>query len=497
MLEPRVVPTALIAVGTDSGIAAAIRMYRDADLNGTHETLVQEFAPFPGYSGGVRVALGDFDNDGNDELVGATGAGTPARVLVWNVNADGTVGQVIDDFQPFGGFRGGAFVAAGDRNNDGVDELAVGTGKGRGLVRVYSDTNANGQLSDNLLEEFAPFPKASKGVRLAFGNTDDNFGDELIVATGPGTRAEVRVFTDADRDGTYSDDAVLESIRPFGGRFRGGLYVAAGPLPGAGDAGAEVIVGQDSGGGRVRTYSNRDGDAAAFDEPVLQDFRPYGRQYSGGVRLAAGDARRTGLADILSVPGKKTSPTLQIQGAGGSGGVTTFSQISTFSGRRGAFVAFGTLVETLTLTSTNGSPIAIPDATVQPGVRSIITVPGFARRVREVELVIHITHTFNADLDVSLVHHLPTHRRNLVLFQDDNGGGDGMRIRLDDDAPSIVASAGTPPAGQPLTGTYRPDSVPLSFFDGEDGSGDWVLEVKDDKLGDLGALVSWSLIVTF
>jgi subtilisin-like proprotein convertase family protein len=495
-LESRVVPAELIAVGTDSGVAAAIRLYRDADLNGSYETLVQEFAPFPGFKGGVRVTLGDFDNDGNDELVSATGAGAPARVVIWNVNADGTVGSVVDDFQPFPGFNGGVFVAAGDRNNDGIDELAVGTGKGRGLVRVYFDSNRNGQLLDNLAEEFAPFPKASKGVRLAFGNTDDVFGDELIVATGPGTRAEVRVFSDTDRDGTYSDDAVIESSRPFGNRFRGGLHVAAGPLAGAGDAGADVIVSQDTGGGRVRTYSDRDGDGAVFDEALLHELRPYGRRYSGGVRLAAGDARRTGFADLLTVPGKQKPPTLQIQGDNGSGGVTTFSQASTFSGRRGAFVAYGTLLETITLTSTNPSPLAIPDGS-QSAQRSTITVPAYARRVRDVELVLHVTHTFNADLQVSLRHHSPTLVTMLVLFHGVNGGGDGMQVLLDDDAATTIAAAATPPAGQALTGAYRPDFSALNVFDFDDASDDWILSVSDTRPGAQGALVSWSLILTF
>src|SRR4051794_39588437 len=80
-LEERTVPAGLLAVGTDAGVPAQVRIFTDTEQNGTYETLAPKganpevaFAPFtPGFSGGVRVALGDFDGDGNDELVTAAG----------------------------------------------------------------------------------------------------------------------------------------------------------------------------------------------------------------------------------------------------------------------------------------------------------------------------------------------------------------------------------------------------------------------------------------
>src|SRR4051812_15104131 len=75
-LEGRNMLAGFIAVGTDAGVPAEVRIFADRDDSDTYETSVSAatpeptvFSPFPGFAGGVRVALGDFDGDGNDELV--------------------------------------------------------------------------------------------------------------------------------------------------------------------------------------------------------------------------------------------------------------------------------------------------------------------------------------------------------------------------------------------------------------------------------------------
>src|SRR5262245_18077019 len=133
-IEDRVVPAGLLAVGTDAGVPNVVRIYTDNDDNDTYETLAPggglqaaDFSPYAGgFAGGVRVALGDFDGDGNVELVTAAGPGGGPHVTVFELHSDGTIGAIIDSFFAYGsGFTGGVFVAAGDIDGDGIDELVT------------------------------------------------------------------------------------------------------------------------------------------------------------------------------------------------------------------------------------------------------------------------------------------------------------------------------------------------------------------------------------
>src|SRR5262245_30379381 len=207
LLEDRRVPASLIAAGTDVGVPAAVRIFADTDANGTYETRAPaglsnpvEFTPYSSFTGGVRVAMGDFDGDGNDELVTAAGPGGGPHVIVWTLNPDGSVGGVIDSFFAYGStFLGGVFVATGDIDGDGIDELVTAPDAGGGPhVKIFSDTNRNGKLSDNLVDQFFPFGGFTGGVRVALGNTNNTGGDEVIVAAGPGGGPHVIVYTDAN-----------------------------------------------------------------------------------------------------------------------------------------------------------------------------------------------------------------------------------------------------------------------------------------------------------
>src|SRR5207249_4483657 len=100
-----------------------------------------------------------------------------------------------------------------------------------------------------------------------------------------------------------------------------------------------------------------------------------------------------------------------------------------------------------------GAAIAIPDNT-PAGITSTISLPAGLGNLVDANLSLSITQTFNADLDVSLTHGPTT----LFLFTDVNGGGDGMSVTLDDEAATAIESAAVPPAGTPLTGTFRPET---------------------------------------
>src|SRR5688572_30059512 len=85
-LEARALPAGFIAVGSDAGVPAEVRIFADRNDDDVYETQVGAatseptvFTPYRNFTGGVRVAMGDFDGDGNDELVTGAGPGGAAH----------------------------------------------------------------------------------------------------------------------------------------------------------------------------------------------------------------------------------------------------------------------------------------------------------------------------------------------------------------------------------------------------------------------------------
>ena len=505
-LETRAMLAGMIAVGTDSGSPTEVRVFLDNDNNGTYETRAPAgvlepvgFAPYPGFTGGARVDFGDFDGDGNDEMVTAAGTGGGPHVIIWDMNSDGTVGGVVDSFFAYApSFTGGLFVAAGELNNDGKDELAVSMNSGGAQVKIFSDTDGDGAVSDNLTDTLDPFGAFGGGARIAFGNTNNTGGDELIVAAGPGGGPHVRVFTDSDNDRAVSDHAEVESFFAYG-QFSGGVYVAAGAMENAGGGGAEIITGSGAGGiGTVNIYTDTNANGQVSDNATFEQFFPYS-SFTGGVRVAAGDSDNSGaFVEVLTGAGPGGGPHVKIYDDNADAGSFIsdnaldhdfFAFAGSYTG--GVFMAFGKVL-TGAAVSTNAT--FLPDSTTT--ISSIFVPAGFGI-IRDLNLSINISHTHDPDLDVSLTH--VRTGTTLVLFTDSPNGvsADGFIIRLDDEAATDIDAA-TATAGIAVSGTFNPEGTAvLSVFDNADASGEWRLTITDDAGGDTGSLFSWSLLFIF
>src|SRR5205085_2640431 len=115
-----------------------------------------------GFRGGVRVAAGDVNGDGVNDIIAGAGEGGSAHVKVF----DGKTGQLIRSFFAFPGFGGGVFVAAGDVNGDGMADVIVGAG-----------------------------PAFGGGVFVAAGDVNGDKLADIIVGPGRGGPHHVRVFS--------------------------------------------------------------------------------------------------------------------------------------------------------------------------------------------------------------------------------------------------------------------------------------------------------------
>ena len=235
-------------LGTGPGGGSGVRV-----LDGrTFQDLVPQYQAFEaGFTGGVYLAAADFDGDGRAEVIVTPDEGGGPRVQVLSV-AGGQL-QKRADFYGLSdpNFRGGARVAAGDLNRDGVPDLAVAAGFGGG-PRV-SLLDGRGVLSGgnaHLAGDFFAFDQALRnGTYLAIGDTDgDGYGD-LILGAGPGGGPRVLTLS-GQRLATGDANAALNS--PLGNTFagdpasRGGVRVAAKDFDGNGQS--EVIAGAGQGG---------------------------------------------------------------------------------------------------------------------------------------------------------------------------------------------------------------------------------------------------------
>lgn len=135
------------------------------------------------------------------------------------------------------------------------------------------------------------------------------------------------------------------------------------------------------------------------------------------------------------------------------------------------------------ITLSNDNPVEICDTCT---VTSTIDFGGHGQ-VLDVNALIDITHSYDADLVISLSHGATT-----VLLsnrQGGSGGADYTSTVFDDQAKDAI-SAGWVYA--PFTGTFKPEQA-LAAFNGADAFGLWTLTVTDSEAGDFGTINSFGI----
>lgn len=153
-----------------------------------------------------------------------------------------------------------------------------------------------------------------------------------------------------------------------------------------------------------------------------------------------------------------------------------------------------------TTTFTNSTPLAIP--TGPAVVSNTIVVSGAGPFLWDVDVMTNLTHTFSADLDITLMSPAGT----VVTMTTDNGAGNDNTFNgtlWDDDANPAGQVPYTTNNGLATdnayvnltTATPLAPEEPFAAFIGEDPNGTWTMTISDDLAGDGGSL-TWSLMVT-
>ena len=165
-------------------------------------------------------------------MIASTGAGVPTRVRVF----DAATQAILRDVAPFGdSFSGGAFVAGGDYNGDGQQDIVVGADAGGGpRVSVFDALTAT-----SLTSFFAFEPTFTGGVRVAAFDINGTGKSAIVTAAGIGGGSRVTVYSGPGI-------AVVDDFFAYDATQNGGVYVGAGSATRKTSAstGAPVVSGQ-------------------------------------------------------------------------------------------------------------------------------------------------------------------------------------------------------------------------------------------------------------
>ncbi len=273
-----------VIVARESGTSDVLSIDSDGAVFAT-------WSAYGSFLGGVNVALGDIDGDGDDDVVTGAGVGGGPQVRMFT-----TSGELLGQFFAFDErLRDGVEVATGDVNGDGIDEII---------------TSVNDEIVIYERDQTVAADFRSNGTHIAAGDVNGDGKDEVLVASASGLSPMVSVY-----DGNGN---LLSTFAPYAPSMTTGMFIAAGDVNG--DGTAEVVVGTDVGAGpQIQIWQINNG---AWQ--LSGQFFAFDSALRGGVRVALSDRDLDGKAEIIAAPGPGEGNTIKVFDAHG-GVVSSFA----------------------------------------------------------------------------------------------------------------------------------------------------------------------------
>ena len=291
----------------------ALSAFDGTNPNGTWSLFVfdDELADIGSIAGGWSLTISTCCGDGGGggggpthigSLVTGAGSGGGPHVRVFDGVTGSQLPGLIGSFFAYDpAFTGGVFVACGDVNGDGVDDVVTGAGSGGGPhVRMFDGVTGS-QLPGPIGSFFAYNPAFTGGVRVAICDVNGDGQADIVTGAGAGGGPHVRVF-DGATGGQLAGP--VGSFFAYDPAFTGGVFVACGEVNG--DGFADLITGAGAGGGpHVRVFSGVNGNE-------LLGFFAYDPAFTGGARVASCDVNGNDQADVVTGAGPGGGPHVRV-----------------------------------------------------------------------------------------------------------------------------------------------------------------------------------------
>ena len=224
------------AVSPDKRGGPRVEIY--SFVNGAASLRANFFAVDPDFRGGARIAIGDVNGDGfGDLMIGAGFGGGPRVQLLNGLKAiNGFPAQpvisdkLISDFYAFDSFlRDGSYLAIGDVNGDGLNELIFGPGDGGPLQVLVVNARQfllDGQLT-NPLARFTPSGMGGEGSGSRVAVARNGIGNQVnvVVGTGKGQAGVAKVYPGTSFTNGMTTEPAGGSVLTSVGVLEDGIFV--------------------------------------------------------------------------------------------------------------------------------------------------------------------------------------------------------------------------------------------------------------------------------
>ncbi len=256
-----------------------------------------------GFTGGIRVATGDVNGDGVEDIIVAAGPGGGPRVRIY----DGAKFTTIADFMAFESeFTGGLFVSAGDFNGDRKADIVVSPDTGGGpRVTIFDAVTLMPIANFFGIDD----PAFRGGARTTVGDINHDGTPDLIVAAGTGGGPRLAGY-DGKSILSGLPTKLFQDFFAFEPGLRDGVFVSSGDFNA--DGFADIVIGAGAGAGPRLLILDGNALATAGLLQINHDFFAGDPTSRAGVRIAVKDIDGDGRPDIYAANGVGGSSAVRI-----------------------------------------------------------------------------------------------------------------------------------------------------------------------------------------